>query len=257
MVDLFNLENKVAVVTGGNGGIGLGIARGLASAGSNIVIAARNQAKTEEAVKLLEKEFKVVVLGLQVDVKEEEQVHQMVAKTLAKLGRIDILVNNAGINIRKLPQEYTVQEWDEVLTVNLRSAFLCSKAVYPTMKKTGGGKIINIGSMTSLMGGAKLAPYGASKGGIVQLTRSLAVAWGADNIQVNAILPGWINTELTIKARQQLLGLEESVVARTPMGRWGDPADLVGTAIFLASKASDFVTGVALPVDGGYSIKII
>ncbi len=257
MVDLFNLKNKVAVVTGGNGGIGLGIARGLASAGSNIVIAARNQAKTKEAVGSLAQEFKVAVLGLQVDVKEEEQVQQMVAETLAKFGRIDILVNNAGINIRKLPQEYTVQEWDEVLAVNLRSAFLCSKAVYPIMKKAGGGKIINIGSMTSLMGGAKLAPYGASKGGIVQLTRSLAVAWGADNIQVNAILPGWINTELTIMARQQLPGLEESVVARTPMGRWGDPADLVGTAIFLASKASDFVTGVALPVDGGYSIKII
>ncbi len=257
MTDLFNLQGKVAIVTGGNGGIGLGIARGLASAGSNIVIGARNQAKTEEAVKSLSKEFKVEVLGLQADVKAEDQVQSMVEKTVEKFGRIDILVNNAGINIRKFPQEYTVQEWDEVITVNLRSAFLCAKAVYPAMKKGGGGKIINIGSMTSLMGGAKLAPYGASKGGIVQLTRSLAVAWGPDNIQVNAILPGWINTELTIKARQQLPGLEENVVARTPMGRWGNPADLVGAAIFLASKASDFVTGVALPVDGGFSIMII
>jgi len=257
MTDLFNLQGKVAIVTGGNGGIGLGIARGLASAGSNIVIGARNQAKTEEAVKSLSKEFKVEVLGLQADVKAEDQVQSMVEKTVEKFGRIDILVNNAGINIRKFPQEYTVQEWDEVITVNLRSAFVCAKAVYPAMKKTGGGKIINIGSMTSLMGGAKLAPYGASKGGIVQLTRSLAVAWGPDNIQVNAILPGWINTELTIKARQQLPGLEENVVARTPMGRWGNPADLVGAAIFLASKASDFVTGVALPVDGGFSVMII
>lgn len=257
MVDLFNLQGKVAIVTGGNGGIGLGIARGLAGAGSNIVIAARNQAKTEEAAKLLKEEFKVEVLGVQVDVKEEDQVQLMVEKALGSLGRIDILVNNAGINIRKFPQEYTVQEWDEVLAVNLRSAFLCSKAVYPAMKKAGGGKIINIGSMTSLMGGAKLAPYGASKGGIVQLTRSLAVAWGPDNIQVNAILPGWINTELTIKARQQLPGLEENVVARTPMGRWGNPSDLIGAAIFLASKASDFVTGIALPVDGGFSIMII
>lgn len=257
MTDLFNLQGKTAIVTGGNGGIGLGIAWGLASAGSNIVIGARNQGKTEEAIKSLAKEFKVGVLGLQVDVKEEDQVQLMVQKTVEKFGRIDILVNNAGINIRKLPQEYTVQEWDEVLTVNLRSAFLGAKAVYPVMKKSGGGKIINIGSMTSLMGGAKLAPYGASKGGIVQLTRSLAVAWGPDNIQVNAILPGWINTELTIRARQQLPGLEENVVARTPMGRWGNPADLVGAAVFLASRASDFVTGVALPVDGGFSIMII
>ena len=257
MTDLFNLQGKVAIVTGGNGGIGLGIARGLAGAGSNIVIGARNQAKTQEAIKSLQKEFKVEILGLQVDVKEEDQVQLMVQKAVEKFGKIDILVNNAGINIRKFPQEYTVQEWDEVITVNLRSAFLCAKAVYSAMKKAGGGKIINIGSMTSLMGGAKLAPYGASKGGIVQLTRSLAVAWGPDNIQVNAILPGWINTELTIKARQQLPGLEENVVARTPMGRWGNPADLVGAAIFLASKASDFVTGVALPVDGGFSIMII
>lgn len=257
MIDLFNLQGKVAIVTGGNGGIGLGIARGLASAGSNIVIGARNQAKTEEAVQSLIKEFKVEVLGVQVDVKEEDQVQAMVQKTAEKFGRIDTLVNNAGINIRKFPQEYTVQEWDEVLTVNLRSAFLCAKAVYPVMKKGGGGKIINIGSMTSLMGGAKLAPYGASKGGIVQLTRSLAVAWGPDNIQVNAILPGWIDTELTKKARQQLPGLEENVLARTPLRRWGNPADLVGTAIFLASRASDFVTGVALPVDGGFSIMII
>lgn len=257
MNGLFSLKGRVAIITGGNGGIGLGIARGLAAAGSNIVIAARNQTKTEEAARSLKEDFKVEVLGIQADVKEEEQVQRMVKETIKKFGRIDILVNNAGINIRKFPQEYTVAEWDEVLTVNLRSAFVCSKAVYPAMKQAGGGKIINIGSMTSLMGGAKLAPYGASKGGIVQLTRSLAVAWGPDNIQVNAILPGWINTELTIKARQQLPGLEEQVVSRTPMGRWGNPADLAGTAVFLASKASDFVTGVALPVDGGYSVMII
>jgi 2-deoxy-D-gluconate 3-dehydrogenase len=124
------------------------------------------------------------------------------------------------------------------------------------MKKMGGGKIVNIGSMTSIMGGAKLAPYGASKGGIVQLSRSLAVAWAPDNIQVNAILPGWINTELTIQARKDIPGLHERVLSRTPSGRWGEPDDLIGAAIFLASPASDFVTGVILPVDGGFSIMI-
>lgn len=256
MVDLFSLKGKVAIVTGGNGGIGLGISQGLAGAGCNLVIAARNQAKTAEAAKSLKKEFNVEVFGIQVDVINEEQVQLMVEKTMEKFGKIDILVNNAGINIRKFPQEYTIKEWDEVLTVNLRSAFLCSKIIYPALKKGGGGKIINIGSMTSIFGGAKLAPYGASKGGVVQLTRSLAVAWAPDNIQVNAILPGWINTELTIRARQELPGLEERVVSRTPLGRWGNPADLAGAAVFLASKAADFITGVALPVDGGFSIMI-
>jgi len=256
MKDLFNLQDKVAIVTGGNGGIGKGIARGLASVGANLVIAARNEAKTTEAVHDIQKEFSTRVLGLKIDVRQEEQPRILAAKTLEAFGRIDILVNNAGINIRKLPQDYTAAEWDEVLETNLRSAFLCSQAVYPTMKTAGGGKIINIGSMTSLFGGAKLAPYGASKGAVVQLTRSLAVAWAPDNIQVNAILPGWITTNLTRQAQIDMPGLKERVVARTPVGRWGKPDDLVGAAIFLASPAADFITGIALPVDGGYSAML-
>ncbi len=256
MKNLFALQGKVAVVTGGNGGIGLGIGRGLADAGSAIVIAARNQKKTSEASQTIEKACGVRVLGLQVDVRHEEQIQSMVQQVLAAFGRIDILVNNSGINIRKFPHELEAEEWDEVLRVNLRSAFLCSKAVYPAMKKAGGGKIIHIGSMTSIMGGGKLPAYGASKGGIVQLARSQASAWAPDNIQVNAILPGWINTDLTVGARRDLPGLHERVLSRTPAGRWGEPDDLMGAAVFLASAASDFVTGVALPVDGGFSIMI-
>ena len=252
----FTLQGKVAIVTGGNGGIGKGIARGFAGMGGDIVIVARNQAKTGEAVREIEEEFGVRVLGVQVDVRKEEEIEAMAAQVLDTFGRIDILVNNAGINIRKMPQDYLAAEWDEVLDANLRSAFLCSRAVYPGMKERGGGKIINIGSMTSLFGGAKLAPYGTSKGGIVQLTRSLAVAWAPDNIQVNAILPGWIDTDLTRQARKDLAGLNERVLARTPVGHWGEPDDLAGAAIFLASPASNFVTGVALPVDGGYSIML-
>jgi 2-deoxy-D-gluconate 3-dehydrogenase len=165
-------------------------------------------------------------------------------------------VNNAGVNIRKLPQEVSKDEYDEVLDVNLKGVFLCSKNVYPVMKRVGGGKIINLGSMTSIFGGAKLMAYGTSKGGIVAMTRALAVAWAPDNIQVNAILPGWIDTELTRKARKEIVDLDTRVITRTPTERWGKSEDLQGTAIYLASKASDFVTGVALPVDGGYSIKI-
>jgi len=257
MKDLFSLEEKVAIVTGGNGGIGKGIARGFASKGANIAIIGRNSSKTEAAANEIREAFGVRVLGLQFDVSDEEAVKQMVARVVDEMGRIDILVNNAGINIRKLPQDYDASEWDRVLIGNLRSAFLCSKTVYPAMKSGGGGKIINIGSMTTIFGGAKLGPYSASKGGIVQMARSMACAWAADNIQVNSILPGWIDTELTRQARIDLAGLNESVISRTPEKRWGKPADLEGAAIFLASAASDYVTGVALPVDGGFSINIL
>ena len=257
MKDLFSLKQKVAIVTGGNGGIGNGIARGFASMGADIVIVARNSQKTETAANEIRQAFGVRCLGLLCDVTDEAAVKQMAGKVQQELGRIDILVNNAGINIRKLPQDYGASEWDQVLAGNLRSAFLCSKSVYPAMKAGGSGKIINIGSMTSIFGGAKLAPYSASKGGIVQMTRSLACAWAEENIQVNAILPGFINTELTQQARKDIPGLNETVIGRTPTRRWGEPRDLQGAAIFLAGPASDFVTGVALPVDGGYSINLL
>jgi 2-deoxy-D-gluconate 3-dehydrogenase len=253
---MFDLEGKVAIVTGGNGGIGKGIARGLAAAGSEIVIAARNQKKTEEAVREIQDAFGVRVQGMQVDIGQDKQIESLTKQVTSDFGKIDILVNNAGVNIRKMPQDYQAAEWDEILNINLRGAFLFAKAVYPAMKGAGGGKIINIGSMTSILGGAKLAPYGASKGGIVQLTLSLAVAWAADNIQVNAILPGFINSELTLKARKDLPDLNGKVLTRTPSGRWGEPDDLAGTAVYMASRASEFVTGVAVPVDGGFSVML-
>jgi 2-dehydro-3-deoxy-D-gluconate 5-dehydrogenase len=140
-----------------------------------------------------------------------------------------------------------------VIDTNLTSAFVASQAAYEHMKRAGAGKIVNIGSMMSLFGASFAAPYGASKGGIVQLTKSLAAAWAKDNIQVNAVLPGWIDTALTRRAREDVSGLHERVLARTPAGRWGRPDDLGGIALFLASPASDFITGAAIPVDGGYS----
>jgi 2-deoxy-D-gluconate 3-dehydrogenase len=252
---LFSLEGKVAIVTGGNGGIGKGIARGLAGAGADIVIAARNEAKTSAAVREIKEEFAVKVLGVKADVRQERQIHAMVKKALDTFGRIDILVSNAGIGIHKLPHEMTTSEWDENIEINLRSLFICSNAVYPAMKKAGGGKVISIGSMTSIFGVAALPAYGASKGGIVQLTRCLAVAWAQDNIQVNSILPGWINTDLSAVGKRDVPGLNEAVLARTPASRWGEPEDLAGTAVFLASHASDYLTGVAIPVDGGFSVK--
>jgi 2-dehydro-3-deoxy-D-gluconate 5-dehydrogenase len=251
---LFDLEGRAAIVTGGNGGIGLGIARGLAQAGAALVIAARDARKSAAAVKELTTAGGQVA-AVEVDVRREASCREMVQKTLDRFGRLDILVNNAGTNIRKQPQEYFLEEWHTVLETNLTSAFMCCQAAYPAMVRAGGGKIINIGSMMSIFGASFTAPYAASKGGIVQLTKVLATAWAKDNIQVNAVLPGWIDTDLTRNAREQVAGLHERVLARTPAGRWGTPDDHAGIAVFLASPASDFVTGTAIPVDGGYSVQ--
>ena len=253
-MSLFDMKGRVALVTGGNGGIGLGMARGFAEAGSDVVIAGRNAEKSKAAAADLAK-LGVKTAVLEVDVKDEASCRKMVADCVRQMGRVDVLVNNAGINIRKRPETYSLAEWREVLSINLDGAFICSHAVHPHMHKQGGGKIINIGSMMSIFGAPFAAPYAASKGGIVQMTKALATAWAVDNIQVNAILPGWIDTELTKSARQQVEGLHENVLRRTPAKRWGEPSDFSGIAIFLGSKASDFVTGTAIPVDGGFSVS--
>ncbi len=246
------LKGRVAIVTGGNGGIGLGMATGLAQAGATVLIAGRNATKNAAAVKALEA-LGAKAAAVEADVTQQAACRAVVEAALARFGRLDILVNNAGTNIRKQPQEYTLEEWRSVLDTNLTSAFLCCQAAYPAMLQAGGGKIINIGSMLSVFGAAFAGPYGASKGGMVQLTKSLASAWARDKIQVNAVLPGWIDTALTRQARKDVPGLHERVLARTPAGRWGDPQDFAGIAVFLASSAADFVTGAAIPVDGGYS----
>ncbi len=253
-MSLFDLKGRVAIVTGGNGGIGLGMARGLAAAGAAIVVVGRNDDKNKAAVKELKK-LGVEVSSQIVDVTKESAAKKMVKDAVKKHGRVDILVNNAGMNIRRQPEEYTEAEWHQVIDTNLTSAFLCSRAVYEAMKKAGGGKIINIGSMMSIFGASFTAPYAASKGGMVQMTRAFACAWAKDNIQVNAVLPGWIDTDLTRRARQQVKGLHERVLGRTPAGRWGTPDDHAGIAVFLGGPGSDFVTGTAIPVDGGYSVQ--
>jgi 2-deoxy-D-gluconate 3-dehydrogenase len=249
---LFDLQGKAALVTGGNGGIGLGMARGLAQAGAAIAVAGRDESKNRAAVRDLEK-LGAKALALQADLRDEKSCRAMVEQAAERLGRLDILVNNAGTNVRKPPQDYSLAEWKLVLDTNLTSAFVASQTAYLHLQRAGGGKIVNIGSMMSLFGASFVAPYGASKGGLVQLTRALACAWAKDNIQVNAVLPGWIDTALTRQARKDIAGLHERVLARTPAARWGVPEDLSGIAVFLCSPASDFITGTAIPVDGGYS----
>ena len=249
MSAIFELKGRAALVTGGNGGIGLGMAQGLAQAGAALAISGRDAAKNAAALNQLGSG----AFALECELTDEQACRAMVDEAARRLGRLDILVNNAGTNIRKAPQDYGLDEWRRVLDTNLTSAFVAAQAAYPHMKCAGGGKIINIGSMMSLFGASFAAPYAASKGGIVQLTRSLAAAWAKDNIQVNAVLPGWIDTQLTRRARREVEGLHERVLARTPAGRWGEPQDLAGIAVFLGSRASDFITGAAIPVDGGYS----
>ena len=249
-MSLFDLTGKVAIVTGGNGGIGLGMAQGLAGAGARVVLSGRDATKAAAALSGLGPEAAFIPA----DVTKSAACRDLVAETLARFGRLDILVNNAGTSIRKMPQDFTEAEWHHVLDTNLTGAFLCSQAAYPAMKAVGGGKMINIGSMMTLFGAPYATPYAASKGGIVQMSRALATAWAKDNIQVNAVLPGWIDTDLTRTARRQVEGLHDRVAARTPAGRWGVPEDLAGVAVFLAGRGSDFVTGTAIPVDGGDSI---
>jgi 2-dehydro-3-deoxy-D-gluconate 5-dehydrogenase len=249
---LFDLTGRVAFVTGGNGGIGLGMATGLASVGARVVIGGRDVAKAETALAELraigEADF------VRMDARDERACRDAVEQAAARFGRLDILINNAGTTVRKPPEELSTAEWNLVLSTNLTAAFVCAQAAYPHMRKAGGGKIVCVGSMMSIFASAYAVAYSASKGGIVQMARSLAVAWAKDNIQVNCILPGWIDTALTRSARVEVPGLHERVLARTPASRWGDPKDFAGIAVFLASAASDFVTGTAIPVDGGYSV---
>jgi 2-deoxy-D-gluconate 3-dehydrogenase len=249
----FDLTGRVALVTGGNGGIGLGMARGLAKAGASVVIAGRNLEKNDMALADLSA-IGPTAHALIVDVADEAACRAMAGEVHSRFGRIDILVNNAGVARRARPEAMDIAVWNAVLNTNLTAALVAAQGAHPLMKAAGGGKIINIGSMYSLFGAAYVAAYAASKGGLVQLTKSLAAAWATDNIQVNAILPGWIDTDMTRAARTGSAEFSDAVVARTPAGRWGEAADFEGPAVFLASAASDFVTGASLAVDGGYSI---
>jgi 2-deoxy-D-gluconate 3-dehydrogenase len=251
---LFDLTGRVAIVTGGNGGIGLAMAEGLGAAGATVMIAGRNAEKGRAALAQLRKSGAQAEFCT-VDVADEKSCRALIAQTVERFGRLNILINNAGTTVRRAPEQLSLADWRLVMETNLTSAFVCSQAAHPHLVAAGGGKIINIASMLSIFGAGYAAPYAASKGGVVQLTKSCAIAWAKDGIQVNAILPGWIDTELTQGARREVEGLHERVLARTPVKRWGKPSDLAGAAVFLASAASDFVTGTTIAVDGGFSAQ--
>jgi 2-dehydro-3-deoxy-D-gluconate 5-dehydrogenase len=250
-MSMFDLSGKVAIVTGGNGGIGLGIARGLVGAGASVVLSGRNSAKGDAAAR----DIGAAAAFVQAEVSRKADCQALVAAAVSRFGRLDILVNNAGTNIRRKAENYTEAEWHTIMDTNLSGTFFLCQAAHPEMVKAGGGKIINIGSMMSLFGAPFAVVYAASKGGMTQLTKALATAWAPDNIQVNAVLPGWIDTDLTRSARAAIPGLYETVLARLPAARWGVPADLAGLAVFLAAPASNYITGTMIPVDGGYSAR--
>jgi 2-dehydro-3-deoxy-D-gluconate 5-dehydrogenase len=252
MPALFDLTGRVAVVTGGNGGIGRSIALGLAEAGAAVAVLGRNDEKNQRVLSEL-KAIGVPSVAVKVDVTDRAGLEPALNRVESVLGGIGILVNNAGnVSLSGGVLHEKPEDWDSVIETQLNAVFLLSKLAAKSMLRTKGGKIINIGSMYSFFGSGLIPSYSAAKGAIVQLTKSMAIEL-APHIQVNVIAPGWIETDMTAPVRT--IPLNDEILARTPAGRWGQPEEIAGTAVYLASRASDFVTGTTIRVDGGYAIR--
>jgi gluconate 5-dehydrogenase len=247
--ELFGLQGKVALITGSSQGLGFIMARGLAQAGATVVLNGRTEAKLQHAIATLANEG-LTVYGYAFDVTNSAQIQQQIPAIEKDVGPIDILVNNTGIQRRAPLETFEESVWREIMETNLTSVFLVTKQVVQGMIARKSGKIINICSLQSELGRPTIAPYTASKGGLKMLTKAMAVEWGKDNIQVNAVGPGYFITEMT-KPLADNPQFDSWLKARTPMGRWGDPAELIGTVVFLASRASSFITGQIIYVDGG------
>ncbi|MBB3344126.1 2-dehydro-3-deoxy-D-gluconate 5-dehydrogenase KduD [Luteimonas sp. RC10] len=248
MTNPFSLEGKVALVTGANTGLGQGIALALAQAGADIAAAGiQPPSETQAKVEALGRRF----VAIEANLISIEPVDRIVRETLDGLGRLDVLVNNAGLIRRADAVDFSEQDWDDVMNVNIKSAFFLSQAVGRHFIANGGGKIINIASMLSFQGGIRVPSYTASKSGIAGITRLLANEWAGKRININAIAPGYMATDNTAQLRADE-ARNQSILDRIPAGRWGEPSDLGGTAVFLASRASDYVNGAVIPVDGGW-----
>jgi 2-deoxy-D-gluconate 3-dehydrogenase len=248
MTQPFDLTGKVALVTGANTGLGQGIAIALAEAGADIAAAGIVPAdETAEKIKALGRKF----INIDANLITIEPVDRIIKETLEGLGGLDILVNNAGLIRRADAVEFSEKDWDDVMNVNIKSAFFMSQAAGKHFIAQGYGKIINIASMLSFQGGIRVPSYTASKSGIAGITRLLANEWAAKGININAIAPGYMSTDNTAQIRADE-ARNKSILDRIPAARWGDPADLGGTAVFLASRASDYVNGAVIPVDGGW-----
>lgn len=248
--ELFNLAGKTALVTGATHGLGMAVATALAQAGATLVVNGHTPAKMERALQEYA-QMGIKAHGYLFDVTSAEGVEQAIKLIESEVGVIDILVNNAGIIKRIAATEMTLSQWNEVITTDLTAPFLLSQAVAKGMIERGAGKIINMCSMMSEVGRNTVSAYAAAKGGLKMLTRNLATEWAAHNIQVNGIGPGYFATEQTAPIRVDGNPFNEFIIRRTPAARWGNPEDLAGAAVFLASAASDFVNGQIIYVDGG------
>ncbi|MDE0185520.1 MAG: glucose 1-dehydrogenase [Candidatus Poribacteria bacterium] len=248
-IDKFRLDDKVSIVTGASRGIGLAMAEGLAGAGSNLLIVGRRLEPLQSIAERIANESGRQVIPIEADVGNFDDIGRIVEQTMDQFGRIDVLVNNAGINVRRPAEEYTEADWDTVTDVNLKGTFFLTQACGKVMIQQNAGKIINNLSLASAIGLPTITAYAASKGGLMQITKLLAVEWARHNIQVNGIAPGFIRTALTEPMRED--SRNRWVLNRTPANRWGEPEDLVGLTIYLASEVSNFVTGEVIFVDGG------
>ena len=251
ILEKFSLKGKSGIVTGGGSGIGKGIAMGLVQAGAEIVIAGRRREKLEETAREI-RQFGGPVIPVQVDVSKMRDIKGLVDRAVREFAKIDFLFNNAGTIRRNPSEDFLEEDWDEVINTNLKGPFFLAQAVARVMiSQKRKGKIINTSSLIAVQGGKRVPAYAASKGGISQLTKSMANDWAKYNILVNAIGPGWVNTELTEPLRQNKERFAE-ITGRIPLGRWADPGELAGAAVFLASDASDYITGQTIYVDGGW-----
>ena len=249
MKNIFSIEGKIALLTGSTGALGMAFAKGLAQQGTTVILNGRNKEKLNAKVQELEKVgFKVY--GYAFDVTQSEEVNKAVQDIEREIGPIDVLVNNAGIQVRGTLEEFRDEDWQKIISVNLTGAYLVAKAVVPSMINRKSGKIINIGSVQNELGRPGIAPYAASKGGLKMLTKGMAVDWAKHNIQVNGIGPGYFKSEMT-QALYENPEFDAWLCERTPSKRWGDPEELIGALLFLASDASSYVNGHMIYVDGG------
>jgi len=251
ILEKFSLKGKSGIVTGASSGIGKGIAKGLVQAGAELVIASRNKEKLEAAAEELW-QFGGTVIPVRADMAKMEDIKNLVDRTLKEFGKIDFLFNNAGIIRRNPCEDYTEKDWDDVLNINLKGPFFLAQAVVRVMiTQKRKGKIINTTSLSAVQGGKTVPAYAASKGGLAQVTKTMANDWAKYDILVNAIGPGWVKTEMTEPLRQNKERNTE-ITGRILLGRWADPEELAGAAVFLASDASDYITGQTIYVDGGW-----
>jgi NAD(P)-dependent dehydrogenase (short-subunit alcohol dehydrogenase family) len=253
-LDIFKLDGRVALITGGNRGLGFAMARALAEAGASVVVTSRQKDKAEESAVTLAEITGQRTLGIAADLTNAAQIESMIKAVVQAFGRIDILINNAGINIRKPVEEFDEASWDLVQDTNLKAPFLCSRAAASFMKEQRYGRIINLSSMLGQVALPERSAYCSSKGGLIQLTRVLALEWATHNITVNALCPGPIATELNIPVMNNPQ-TNQFFLNHIALGRWGQPEELGGAIVFLASDASSFMTGAALVVDGGWTAQ--